>query len=48
MWGKLTERNDRTKSRVITEPKNLYNFLATPGTEVTNLAFANDEVIWIS
>ena len=48
MWGKLTERNDRTHSRVITEPKELYNFLATPGIEVTNLAFANDDIVWIS
>ena len=48
MWGKLTERSDRTQTRVIKEPKELYNFLATPGIEVTNLAFANDDVVWIS
>jgi len=47
MLGKLTERNDRTKTRVITEPKELYNFLSVPGVEKTNLAFAND-VFWIS
>jgi len=48
MWGKLTEMNDRTQSRVITEPKELYKFLATPGIEVTNLEFANDDVVWMS
>jgi len=48
MWGKLTERNDRTQTKVISEPKDLYSFLATPGMEVTNLAFASDEVVWIS
>jgi len=48
MWCKLTERKDRTQSRVITEPKELYNFLVTPGIDVTNLAFANDDVVWIS
>ena len=49
MWGKLTERNDRTQTRVITEPtKELYNFLSMPGIEVTNLAFASDDVVWIS
>ena len=48
IWGKLTERNDRTQSKVISEPKNLYRFLATPGIEVTNVAFANDDVVWIS
>ena len=47
MW-KLTERNDRTQISVITEPKELNNFLVTPGIEVTNLAFANDDVVWIS
>jgi len=48
MWGKLTERNDRTKTRVITEPKELYNVLSVPVIEVTNLAFASDDVVWIS
>jgi len=46
--GKLTERNDRTQTRVVTEPKDLYSFLATPGIEVTSLAFASDDVVWIS
>jgi len=48
MWGKLTKRCDRTQSRVITEPKDLYSFLATPGIKVTYLAFAIDDVVWIS
>ena len=48
MWGKLTERNGRTMNKVITEPKELYGFLATPGIEVMNLVFINDDVIWIS
>jgi len=40
MCGKLTERNDGT---ITTEPKELYGFLATPGIEVMNLVFANDD-----
>ena len=48
MWGRLTERSDRTQTRVITEHKDLYSFLATPSIEVTNLAFASDDVVWIS
>jgi len=48
MWGKLTERNDRTQTKVISELKDLYSFLATPGIEVTNLAFGSDDVVWIS
>jgi len=48
MCGKLTERNNRTMTKVITEPKELYGFLATPSFEVRgNLVFANDDV-WIS
>ena len=48
MWGKLTERNDRTRTKIITEPHELYRFLDTPGVEVTNLAFASDDVVWLS
>jgi len=48
IWGKLTERNDRTKTKIITEPRELYSFLATPDIEVTNLVFASDEVVWLS
>jgi len=45
MWGKFTERNDRTKTKIITEPRELYGFLATPDIEVTNLVFASDDVV---
>ena len=45
MWDKLTERNGRTRTKIGTE---LYRFLATPGLEVTNLAFASDDVVWLS
>jgi len=45
MWGKLSERTDRTMTKVITEPKELYAFLAKPGIKVTNLVYANDDVV---
>jgi len=48
MWGKLTERNDRTRTKVISKPKELYRILATPGSEVSNFVFANDDVVWVS
>ena len=48
MWGKLTKRNDRTRTNIITEPHELYRFLATLGVEVTNLEFASDDVVWRS
>ena len=47
MWGKLTERNDRTRTKIITEPHELYIFLATSGVEVTNLTFASDAAVWL-
>jgi len=48
VWGKLTERNDRTENKVISETEELDTFLATPGTEVSNFVFANDDVVWVS
>ena len=48
MWGNLMERNDRTRTKIITEPHELYRILATPGVEVTNLAFASENVVWLS
>ena len=40
MWGKLMERNDRTKTKI--------RILATPGIEVVSLMFASDVVVWAS
>ena len=48
MWAKLPERNDRTMTKIITESKEMYGFLATPCVDVTNLAFAIDDVVYIS
>ena len=30
MWGIFTERKDRTRTKIITDPHELYRFLATP------------------
>jgi hypothetical protein len=48
MWSRLTERNNNSQTRLISEPQELYKFLAVPGIEVANMMFANDQVIWIS
>ena len=48
MLGKLTERKDRTRTKIIKEPHELYRFLATPGVELTNLSIASDDVVWLS
>jgi hypothetical protein len=48
MWGKLTERSNRTQTKLISELRELCKFLSTPGIEVMNLIFASDQVLWIS
>ena len=35
-------------TKIITESKELYRFLATPGVEVMNLVFASEDVVYIS
>ena len=48
MWGKLTETNDRIKTKMISDPHELYRFLVTPGIEVASLVFASNDVVWAS
>jgi hypothetical protein len=48
MWGKLTERSNRTQTHLISDPQELYRFLAMPGIEVQNMMFATDDVVWIA
>jgi len=40
MLVELTERYNRTQTKLISDPKDLYRFLAN----LINLVFANDEV----
>ena len=46
--GEIDRGKHRTQTKVISEPKELCIFLAKPGIEVTNLAFASVDVVWIS
>lgn len=46
--GKLSERNNRAKSKVVIDLHELYNFLATRCVEVTHLLFATDDVVWVT
>jgi len=48
MWGKLTEKNRRSKTEFISDPQELYMFLVTIGFDVSNLLFARDRVICVS
>ena len=41
-------RSDRTQTRVISELKEMYGFLATSCIDVMNLVFAKYDVVWIS
>jgi len=34
-------------TKIITERKDLYGFVATPGVEVQNLAFVSDDLVYI-
>ena len=43
-WGKLCENPMRTQTHLISDPQDLYKFLATPGIEVASLLFAGDTV----
>jgi len=38
----------RTQTQLISDPQDLYRFLATPDIEVASLLFAGDTVCWIS
>jgi hypothetical protein len=48
MWEKLTERNNRKETNLISDPHELYQFLIMQGIEVLNIMFASDDVVWIS
>ena len=45
MWGNLTERNDRNRTKIISESQELYRSLAPPGIEVATFMFASDDVV---
>ena len=45
MWVKLTERNGGTRTKMISDPQELYCFLAKPGTRIATLMFASDDVV---
>jgi len=48
IWGKLTERNHRSKPELISDRQEIKGFLATPGIDVVNLLFASHQVAWVS
>jgi len=46
--GKWAKRQNRTQTKLISDPHELYRLLATPGVEVVNLIIASESVVWAS
>ena len=46
-WDKLTESNNSSKKKTISDPQKQFPFLATNCFEVANLLFASVEVVWV-
>jgi len=44
IWGKQTDSYNRTNSKMISDPVELYRFLAIPGIEFAKLTNASDDV----
>jgi len=48
MWGKWVQNQNKTQTTIVDSEKEFYELSTSPGTEVTNLIFPNNEVVWIS
>ena len=48
VWVKLTEQNDRTRTKMISDAQEVYRFLATPVIAVATIMFAIDDIVWAS
>jgi len=44
MWGKWAQNQNKTQTTIVNSETELYELLTSPGTEVTNLTFPNEEV----
>ena len=45
LWGKMGQRPNRPKTKVVTDPKDYFELLTSAGVEVTNVNLVNDEVV---
>jgi hypothetical protein len=48
MWGKFAQNSNKTQTTIVNSAKEFYELLTSPGIEVTNLIFSNEEVVWVS
>jgi hypothetical protein len=44
MWGKFAQNANKTQTTIVNSAKEFYELLTSPGTEVCNLIFPNEEV----
>ena len=45
LWGKMGQRPNRPKTKVVADPKCCFELLTSAGVEVTNVNLVNDEVV---
>ena len=48
MLGNWAQNQNKTQTTIVTSVKEFYELLTSRGTEVTNLIFPNDYVVWVS
>jgi len=48
MWGKWAQNQNKTQTTIDDSEKEFYELLKSPGIEVTNIIFPNNEVPWVS
>jgi hypothetical protein len=48
MWGKWAQNQNKIQTTIVHSEKEFYELLTSPGTEVTNLIFPNDDMAWVS
>jgi len=48
MWSKWEQNKNKTQTTIANSEKEFYGLLTSPGTEVTNIIFPNNEVAWVS
>jgi hypothetical protein len=48
MWGKLKDRPNRPQTKLISDPQELYRFLAAADIEVCSMQFASENVVRIA
>ena len=45
LWGKMGQRPNRPKTKIVADPKDYFELLTSAGVEVTNVNLVNDEVV---